>query len=160
MVPGYTGANAELFQNVATKGLEYVLTHCYKEGLNFILDSTFSKYEIAKRNIKLAIKKGRNIEIVYIYQEPLKTWEFVKKREKAEGRNVPIDAFINSYFGAFDTLKMIKDEYRSEVSLRVVNKHTGEVHRDVDRVDSYVKISYSDSTELKSAVEEWGKSKK
>ena len=154
-IPGYMGANAELFQSAATKGLDYVLTYCYKEGLNFILDSTFSKYEIAKRNIKQAIKKDRSIEIVYIYQEPLKTWGFVKKREKAEGRNVPIDAFVNSYFGAFDTLKMIKDEYGSEVSLRVVNKHTGEVHRDVDRVDSYVKMSYSNSTELKSAVEEW-----
>ena len=58
---------------------------------------------------------------------------------------------------------MIKDEYRSEVSLRVVNKDTdtdtGEVYRDVDRVDSYVKISYSNSTELKSAIEEWEKSK-
>ena len=159
MIPGYTGTNAELFQRAATKGLVYVLDHCCNKRLSFISDSTFSEYEGAKSNIKKAIKKGR-IKIVYIYQEPLKAWESVKEREEDEGRNVPVDSFINSYFGAFDTLKKIKDEYGSKVSLRVVNRHTGKVYIDVDRVDSCVKLSYSNSTDLKNAIEEWEKAKK
>ena len=158
MIPGYTGGNAEIFQTSATKGLSFVVDYCYKHDYSFILDSTFSKYDIADRNIRTALKKNRYIEIVYIYHDPVKTWGFVKDREDREGRSVPIDAFVNSYFGAFETIKEIKDVYGSKITLHVINKDTGgEMVKNVDRIDTYVNMPYHSRDDLRRLVEKMEK---
>jgi hypothetical protein len=37
------------------------------------------------------------VEIYYLYQDPIIAWDFVKKRERRQGRAVPLDVFIESY---------------------------------------------------------------
>ncbi len=148
MIPGYSGENADMFQGAASIGVDKILDYCYKKKLHFILDSTFSRYPKAQKNIARAIKQKRRIFIIYIYQDPEVTWNFVENRRKVEKRKVPIDAFANSYFGAFKTIKKIKEEYKTKVLLTVVNKDTGKQYMNVTGVDSYVKMKYSNSKNL------------
>ena len=154
MIPGYEGHNASDFRKAASRGVDVVLSYCYKNNFNFILDTTFSNYKRAQENIDRAIKKNRTIDIIYVYQDPLKTWRFVKDREKIERRAVPVDAFINSYFGAFETLEQIKNTYKSRVRLKIINKDTNKIYKNQSSVREYVKLKYKDRERLERALQE------
>ncbi len=58
------------------------------------MDSNFSSFELANRNIKSLIKRGYNIEIYYIYDDLKKCFLYTKKRETITKRVVPEDVFF------------------------------------------------------------------
>ena len=153
MIPGYEGHNASDFRKAASYGVDVVLSHCYKNNFNFILDTTFSNYKRAQENIDRAIKRDRTIDIIYVYREPLKTWQFVKDREKIEGRAVPVDAFINSYFGAFETLEQVKKTYKLRIRLKIINKDINKAYKNQNSVNEYVKLKYKDRESLEKALQ-------
>jgi UDP-N-acetylglucosamine kinase len=86
--PGYNGENAWLFQKAVSVLVEKMHDMALEERQSFLLDGTLSRYEIARRNIDRSLKKKRTVQILYVYQEPLLAWEFVRAREAAEGRRI------------------------------------------------------------------------
>ena len=90
----YTGDNSHLFQDAATRLVEAVHDRALKNKVSFILDTTLSSYEMAKKNIERSLKKGRGIMVIFVYQSPENAWRFVQAREKIEGRRVPPEVFI------------------------------------------------------------------
>ncbi len=122
MIPLYKGNNSHEVQIAASVGVEKIFDHVQKYGQNCIVDGTFAKYEIAHKNIERSLKKGRKVGIFYIYQEPLYAWEFTKKREALEKRNIPKNAFIEAFFASKDNVIKIKEEFGSQIELNVIIK--------------------------------------
>lgn len=122
LLPGYTGNNSSLFQNAVSIIVEKIHDRVLSQKQNFIFDGTFSKYEKAADNIKRSLNKRRRVFIFYVYQNPETAWRFTKKREEAEGRNIPKESFIEQFFGAKDTVNRIHDEFKNQVTIFLVKK--------------------------------------
>lgn len=111
LLPGYTGGNSWLFQAAVIKILEKVLDRAFKKGVSFVLDGTLSSYDVARSNIHRALRKGCEVQILYVYQRPDVAWRFVQDRELTEGRNIPINAFITQFLAARRNVEALKREF-------------------------------------------------
>ena len=69
-------------------GVEKIHDFVLRNNQNFTLDGTLVNYDKAISNIKRSIEKGGEVSIFFVYQEPLIAWEFTKKREEIEHRNI------------------------------------------------------------------------
>lgn len=99
-LPGYTGANAWLFQRAVTPLVERIHDLALKQKQSFLLDGTLASYEVAARNVGRSLGKARTVQILYVYQEPELAWRFVQARESAEGRRIEPADFVRQYFAA------------------------------------------------------------
>ena len=153
MLPGYTGLNAPDYQKPATRGLGKVLKHVMKEGYNFILDTTLSHQQIAHDNIKKAIRKGYKIEVYFVYQDPIHAWNFVRKREQAEGRVVPKESFAKQFVESRVVVNNLKKELGKNIELHIVIKTVDDSGNIVnikyefnkESIDNHIKSVYSEN---------------
>lgn len=122
LIPGYTGKNASLFQRAATVGVEKLFDHVIQQHQSAILDTTFTPYEKAKKNVVRVLKNGRSVLIIYVYQDPLQAWKFAKAREIVEGRVVPKESFVRQFLDAPKCVQSILDEFGGAVQVDVVRK--------------------------------------
>lgn len=146
---GYTGENSKLFQYATTLIAEKVHDYAIANEQSFVFDGTFSKLEIARKNILRSISHKRPVQILYVYQDPLQAWEFVKERAIKDGRHVPKEAFIEQYFSARKTVNSIKKEF-PEVKVYLLVKNidgsTQEYKENIDSIDNYLKETYTIDT--------------
>jgi hypothetical protein len=87
------------------------LDRAFKLNISFMLDGALSSEHVADKNVQRALAKGRNVILVYIYQNPARAWNFVLSREIIEGRNIPLEAFVSQYFCARQTVKPLMWRY-------------------------------------------------
>lgn len=147
--PEYTGNNSRLFQRGVNSIVERLHDLVLKQKQSFLLDGTLSNVEIAKRNIERSLRHNRSAVIIYVYQDPLQAWEFVKARELTEGRNIPKSEFIRQLFAARAAVLELKSAFRLQLSVDVIvknidgtNKHI-ELNADAQTIDALVTIGYS-----------------
>ena len=107
----YTGGNSWLFQGGVSILVEKVLDNAIEQKQSFLLDGTFSNLGVARRNVERSLNRGRFVQILYVYQNPVLAWEFVKAREEAEGRRIRSEHFVDQYFAARDVVNALKLEY-------------------------------------------------
>ncbi len=148
-IPEYTGDNSDAVQGAASLGVEKLYDACLKNNQNLILDGTFADYRKARLNIQRSIGRSRIIRIIYVYQDPLASWEIVQKRQETEGRIVPKDVFIKSFFSAQENVNKIKEEFGTKVVLDAVIRHTkndrATLHLNVQSIDNFVEKNYNAS---------------
>lgn len=146
----YTGKNSYLFQGGLSILVGKIIDHVTKHDQNFILDGTFSNFNQAKKNIERALKHGRDIEIFYIFQDPVSAWSVAKKRERKEGRMVPKDAFIEHFFNAQKVVNDLKKEFGKKVELNLViqniENRTFTYKENIPSIDSYIPKMYTRDT--------------
>lgn len=129
---GYDGSNSKLFQKPSSWGVHFLFDEAVKKkNLSIIMDSNFSSLELAKRNIKSLLKRGYNIEIYYIYDDLKKCFLYTKKREAITKRTVPEDVFFNSVIKSRETAIKIKNEYKENVILNLIDKTTNEEYSNI-----------------------------
>lgn len=121
MIPGYIGKNSYLFQKAANKGVNFLYDYARSKNLNVILDGTFA-YGGALENIENSLKHNRNVEIYYIYQDPILSWKFTKEREIKEKRNVPKKVFISTYLKSIENVASAKAKFKTRIKLNIVIK--------------------------------------
>ncbi len=148
IIPQYKGNNSDVIQGAASLGVEKLYDYVLKNNQNVIVDGTFANYEIACRNIQRSIGKRRIVSIFYIYQDPLVAWDFTQKREKLEGRYIPKEAFIYSFFAAKKNVEKIKSEFKDKVMLFLIKKNDidNSIEKfwvNIDSIDNYIKIKYT-----------------
>ena len=148
IIPGYKGKNSEKFHKASIIGLENLFSSVLKNYQDVIIDGTLCNYNKACENINRSLKKNRAVFIYYIYQDPLIVWEFVKKREKMEGRVIPKEVFIKDFFQARDNINKLKKEFGNKICLNLIIKDLNKVDlyetkNNIDNVDNYLKIKYS-----------------
>jgi len=115
------GKNSNLFQGATSIILEKIHDLAIDKNISFVLDSTFSKIDKARSNIIRSFKHKRPVQIIYVYQDPIQAWEFVKARELKDGRHIPRDSFVEEYFNARDVVNQIKKEF-PEIKLYLLVK--------------------------------------
>ena len=109
---------------------------------SFLLDGTLSNFDIAKSNVERCLKKGRFVQILYVYQNPMLAWSFVKAREEAEGRRIRPEHFVEQYFAARDVVNRLKLEFGKDVHVDLLLKHidnSGRLYKaGVDKIDYHI----------------------
>lgn len=155
LFPQYNGKNTAVVQSAAYKAVEKLHDFALTNNQNIIFDGTFSRHDIAHKNVSRSINRNREVGIFYIYQDPVRAWEFTKIREAIEGRPVPKDFFIDSFFSSIETVDKIKKEFGKSVILYLVEKdyHNRVTNTDfnIQSVDKHINKSY-DSESLNKAI--------
>ncbi len=151
---GYTGSNAHIFQKAASRGVHILYEYVLKNNLNVILDGTFA-YTEWQRNIERSIKRGRKVELYYVYQEPIEAWNFTKAREVMENRRVSkevfIKAFIKSRENANEAKKYFGDKLEMHLIIKNNSNHIERFELNIANIDYFIKKQY-DINELKSII--------
>ncbi len=148
-LPGYTGNNAYVFKHAASKGVDVIHDYVLKKKKSFILDGTFSNFDFSKNNVQRSLKRNRLVVIVYLYQDPLVAWDFTKKRELQDHRNIPKAAFIEELFAAKENVNKIKKKFGQKVLLWLIERDLNqpEVIKqsqiNIDSVDNHISVSYT-----------------
>lgn len=143
----YTGDNSWLFQGAVSVLVDRVHDLALQQKQSFLLDGTLSRYEIAENNIKRSLKRGRVVQILYVYQEPNLAWEFVKAREAEEGRRINPEHFIDQYFAARDVVNHLKNKFKGDIRVDLLLKNFDNSHRlykaNIDKIDHHIPEKYS-----------------
>lgn len=120
--PDYKGSNAHVFQRAANKGVNILYDYALDKKLHAILDGTFA-YKDWKNNIDRSLKRGRVVELWFVYQDPVKAWEFTKVREALESRHVSKEIFIKAYLAARQNAVEAKEIYGDQITLNLLIKN-------------------------------------
>jgi UDP-N-acetylglucosamine kinase len=147
IIPGYNGANAELFQGSVSLGVEKLYDYVIDKKLSVVVDGTLANYAAAHKNIKRAVDKERKVGIFYIYQDPLIAWDFTKKREEEDGRRISKATFIESFFKAKINVNQLKKDFGDKIQVFLVVKdyenNTQRTKFNIENIDNYLKIKYT-----------------
>lgn len=147
LLPGYTGANAWMFQRAVVPIVEAIHDRALRQGQSFILDGTLSSYDVANKNIVRSVKRGRLVQILYVYQEPAQAWKFIRAREATEGRRIEPTDFVRQYFAARNVVNQLKAEWGKQIQVDLLLKNIDGSNRfywaGVDKIDNYIPEKYS-----------------
>lgn len=143
----YTGGNSWLFQGGVSILVEKILDFAIEQRQSLLLDGTFSNLDVARKNVERSLKRGRFVQILYVYQNPVLAWGFVKAREEAEGRRIRPEHFVDQYFAARDVVNALKLEYGGDVHVDLLLKHidnSGRLYKaGVDKIDYHIPEQYT-----------------
>ena len=148
LCPGYTGANAHIFQKAATKSVNILYDYALHNGLHLILDGTFA-YGNALENIKRSLERKRKVELWYVYQDPMKAWEFTKAREALESRHVFKEQFIQAFVRSKENTVEAKRTFGNSLILNLLIKNMDNTDADLrlniqsDELDRYIGRTYT-----------------
>lgn len=148
MLPDYNGSNSSLFQGATSLGVSKLYDFVLKKKLNALIDGTFSSYKYAEENIKRSLNKNREVYIFYIYQDPILAWKFTKIREIKEGRNIPIEVFVEDFFESKNCVNKIKKIFKTKVNVDLIKKDYNNKNEKVwfkidNIIDNYINFEYT-----------------
>ena len=142
----YDGTNAWIFQAATSILVEKIHDLALDQSQSFILDGTLSNFEVAERNIRRSLKKGRLVQILYVYQKPELAWQFVQAREEKEGRRIPAEQFVDQYFAARENVNRLKQLFRARIRVDLLLKNNDGSNRfyknGVDQIDYHIPEKY------------------
>lgn len=145
----YNGKNSSLFQAATSILVDKMHDIALDQKQSFVFDGTLSNLERVIENIdrSLSPKRNREVFIVYVYQDPVQAWEFVKKRAEKDGRVVPKEAFIEQYFAARANVNKTKDMFGKKIQVDLIVKDIDgtdlRYKENITVIDSYIKEKYS-----------------
>lgn len=144
----YNGTNSHLFQYGVSIIVDSILDMLFKQEQSFVLDGTLANnYDKSRSNIARALKKGRFVQIYYVYQEPLLAWDVVQYRERLEGRRIRREDFITQYFAARENVKKLKAEFKSNLKIDLLMKDYDGSNRfyriNVNDIDDHIPEKYT-----------------
>lgn len=143
----YNGRNSELFQGAISTLVNRVLDNAFDNKQSFVLDGTLTNYGAAHKNIDRSVKKGRTVQILYVYQKPEIAWDFVQQREALDGRRINPQTFIDQYFAAREVVNRLKAEFGVRVKVDLLLKNIDNGNRfawfGVDNIDPYIPEQYT-----------------
>lgn len=155
--PGYTGRNSHLFQGSTSIIADKMHDMALSNRQSFVFDGTLSNLERARENIKRSLGKSRFVQVIYVYQDPLQAWQFVKARELRDGRHVPCESFMHQYFQARENVNILKREFGSKIKVDLVVKNIDgtdfSYRENIDVIDNYIPEKYN-KDQLKALISE------
>ena len=146
-IPGYNGANSWLVQDAVTCLVERILDKAFAQKQSFLLDGTLSSYGVAEKNIERCLKKGREVQIIFVYQEPRQAWEFVQARELQEGRRIPGERFVEQFFASRNVVERLKVKFPRGIKIDVILKNIDgtdrRYHANVNNLNAVVPLVHT-----------------
>ena len=148
LFPQYIGKNSHIVQGACALGVEKLYDAVLKNRQNVVLDGTFANYEKSIDNIDRSLRKGREVDVFYIFQDPALAWDFTKQREYLEGRNIPKDAFIHAFLLSRENVNKAKAHFGKYIRLHLVVKNyvndIVDYKPDIEGVDQFLDKVYSE----------------
>ncbi|WP_165786414.1 zeta toxin family protein [Aliarcobacter cryaerophilus] len=129
---GYDGQNSDLFQKASSRGFNELFNYSLKQGFSIILDSNLSNVDLASQNIERLIKRGYNVDIYYLYNDPKVCFEYATRREVVTHRKVPKDVFIKSNINSYNTVLELKLIFKESINLHFIDKTNDSFYKNVD----------------------------
>ena len=152
----YAGDNSWLFQGAVSILVSRILDLAFKHQQSFLLDGTLTNFQIAEQNIMRSLKKGRVVQILYVYQKPELAWEFVQARELIEGRRIRPENFIHQYFAAREVVNDLKRNFEGKIRVDLLlknNDNSDKLYKaGIDQIDFHVPENYT-RTELERMID-------
>lgn len=149
--------NANVVQQAVNYGLNILRKYCLRKDVSFIHDGTFSNYDTMRNLIQASLDRERDVQIFYIYLDPVTVWHFTKAREGIEGRNIRKEDFIRQFIKSRENVDRAKAEFGSSIRVHCVIKNAENepmyIEQNVPSVDKYLKSKY-DRGLIKSYSEE------
>ncbi len=148
----YDGHNSLLFQYPTSIIADKMQDMALRNSQSFVFDGTLTNLNRSKENIdrSLQLKYKREVFIVYVYQDPIQAWKFVRQREKKDGRSIPDEVFIQQYFAARENVNTLKEIFGKKIQVDIVVKNIDGTNfkykENIDSVDSHIKERYSTYT--------------
>lgn len=118
----YNGSNSHLFQSAVSVLVEYIHDMALRQSQSFIMDGTLHNEVKARQNIARSLKRGRVVQVLYVYQDPLRAWEFVQAREMLEGRRILAVNFIEQFLAAKATVHALKYHFGADIKVDLLIK--------------------------------------
>jgi predicted ABC-type ATPase len=128
---GYDGQNSDAFQKVASRGFNELFNFSIKNGYSLILDSNLASISQAVQNIERLVKRGYNIQIYYLYNDPKVCFTYATTREVVTRRKVPKDVFVKSNTNSYRTIIEIKSIFNEKVRLNFFDKRDNTFYKDI-----------------------------
>ena len=97
-----------------------------------ILDSNLSSVGQAVQNIERLLKRGYDIHIYYLYNNPKVCFEYATRREVVTHRRVPKDVFVRSNENSYATVLEIKSMFQEKVVLNFLDKRDDTFYQNID----------------------------
>lgn len=151
-IQGYRPEQADRFRAGASTLLNKIFDLTVKNGLDFIMDGTFSS-KSAIPNINRTIEHGYKIKIIYIHQDPKLAWDFTLQREKIEHRAINETGFIESYSKIISNIKSVIDRAPVEkLTIDIIIKDSynrikeWQTNVDFNSIDKIAKKYYNKTT--------------
>ncbi len=145
---GYNGKNSYIFQKACSHGVDKLFDYVQSKKLHSIIDGTFAS-DNSMKNIERSLGRDRKVFIYYIYQNPIIAWKIVKGRENLEGRSIPKEAFIDSYFKSMENVNKAKNNFTENIKLNILFKNAeSNLEKQVlniYNIDYYVEKIYNES---------------
>lgn len=138
----YDGENSSEYQQASVRVADKVVSYCFKNNLNFVLDGTFRSYGKVEQNLNQCKKKWRNVLINLIFQEPRISFYYTFLRKLWKKRNVPVNVFIDGFYDSIQNIFKALRMY-DNVHLTIASKK----YSDIDRHKYDYKI-YTDITDI------------
>lgn len=153
-LPQFDGSNSDEVQAAAALGVEKIFDEVQDKQYNAILDGTFAKLEISKKNVERTLARGRKTGIYFLYQSPEIAWEFTKKRSILEGRTVPKDVFIEAFTESQKNVEYVKKHFDIDLNLVLLNPENKaeKTYFNIKSLDQYLKNKYT-SDQLNSLLQ-------
>lgn len=143
----YSGTNSSLFIGATSILADKIHDYALENEQSFVFDGTLSNLDRSRENIKRSLDRKRFVQIVYVYQEPMQAWRFVKAREIKDGRKVPKEAFIAEYFLARENVNFLKKEFDRAVKVDLVVKNIDgtdfNYRENIDVIDNHIPEKYT-----------------
>ena len=117
----YNGDNSSKYQNASVRVADKVLKFCFKNKLNFIFDGTFRNYNKAQQNFEQCEKYKRNVLVTLVFQDPRISFYYTFLRKLKKKRNVPIDVFIDGFYGSIESVFKVKKNFK-EINIMIACK--------------------------------------
>lgn len=102
---------------------------------------------VALKNINRSIKRKREVEVFYVYQDAIRAWRFVTAREKIERRKILLKDFLWQYFQAKNVVNTINQRYGNLVQITLLDNR--EFNYNVkfinsnDKIDNFITDKYT-----------------
>lgn len=148
--PNYNGKNASCFQRASVLVINKLHDYVLKKKINFLLDGTFANLDYAVENIERSLVKGREVQIFYLFQDPINAWNLTLARQNKDGRVVPLDVFIEDYFSAKEVVNKVKKLFNEKVRVDLIIKDYAteerKVYFNISNIDTYIKLPYNRTT--------------
>lgn len=130
--------------------MDIIREYCLQQGVSFLHDGTFGNYDTMRKMIKKSLTLGRNVQIFYLYIDPVAAWEFTKARECLEGRNIIKEKFIEQFFLSQENVDKIKKEFDKQIQINCVLKNSKnevvKIEFDINSLDSMLNKYYNSQT--------------
>ncbi|MEX0931212.1 MAG: zeta toxin family protein [Candidatus Paceibacterota bacterium] len=146
----YNGTNSSLFQFATSIIADKIQDTAIDQHQSYVFDGTLTNKARAFENITRCLEHGFAVYILYVYQDPVQAWSFVKARELRDGRVVPREVFIEQYFLARESVNELKREFGSKIEVHLIVKNldgTDFRYKDnISQIDSHVPEAYTRDT--------------